>query len=260
MAIGVNLYELMHRFWEENDYDPIPASATAMFFFLLDRANSRHWKMPVRCPTTQISRALMVSEQTVLNSRDTLFKRGMISFTKGHGNSAAPTYTIVTAPKDWAVRLGNHLADRLGDDLGDCLGDDLDIYKNKDIKSKKEIKSEAKNSQKNDVETEDLKDRVENLKSQEIWKFDIAKKHHLEPTDVPSLLDDFHLDMRCQMTSVRNVPALFDSWLYRKKQNQNENRQNYSTSQGSRSTGNCYSRPKRVSAGMEEPEYGLVDK
>ena len=74
MANGVNLYELMHEFWKENDYEPFPASATALFFFLLDRANSRHWKMPIRCPTSQISHALMVSEQTVLNSRNVLYK------------------------------------------------------------------------------------------------------------------------------------------------------------------------------------------
>lgn len=124
----------------------------------------------------------------------------------------------------------------------------------------KEIKREVKTSQKNDAEAEDLKDRIEKLKNQEIWKCDIAKKYRIEPNDVPSLLDEFHLDMRCTMTYVRNVPALFDTWLYNKRHRQNENRQIYSTSQSCRTFGNSYSRPKRVRAGMEEPEYGLVDK
>ena len=145
MATGVNLYELMHGFWKENDYEPFPASATALFFFLLDRANSRHWNMPIRCPTTLISRALMVSEQTVLNSRITLYKRGIITFTKGQGNTVAPSYYIITDPKDWAVRLGDNfgdeLTDCLGDHLGDDLGDGLDIYNKKDKKIKNQISS-----------------------------------------------------------------------------------------------------------------------
>lgn len=145
MANGVNLYELMHEFWKENDYEPFPASATALFFFLLDRANSRHWKMPIRCPTSQISHALMVSEQTVLNSRITLYKRGIITYTKGLGNKVAPNYSIVTDPKNWAVRLGDSsgdaLEDCLADDLGKDLTDGLNIYKNKDKKIKNQISS-----------------------------------------------------------------------------------------------------------------------
>lgn len=145
MANGVNLYELMHEFWKENDYEPFPASATALFFFLLDRANSRHWKMPIRCPTSQISHALMVSEQTVLNSRITLYKRGIITYTKGLGNKVAPNYSIVTDPKNWAVRLGDSsgdaLEDCLADDLGKDLTDGLNIYENKDKKIKNQISS-----------------------------------------------------------------------------------------------------------------------
>ncbi len=145
MATGVNLFELMHSFWKENDYEPFPASATALFFFLLDRANSRHWKMPIRCPTSLISHALMVSEQTVLNSRNVLYKRGLITYTKGHGNKVAPNYSIITDLKNWAVRLGdcsgNDLEDCLADNLGDGLTDGLNIYKNKDKKIKNKLPS-----------------------------------------------------------------------------------------------------------------------
>lgn len=145
MATGVNLYELMHGFWKENDYEPFPASATVLFFFLLDRANSRHWNMPIRCPTTLISRALIVSEQTVLNSRIALYKRGIITFTKGQGNIVAPTYNINTDPKDWGGRLedglGDDLTDCLGERLGAELGECLDICNKKDKKIKNQISS-----------------------------------------------------------------------------------------------------------------------
>ena len=160
MATGVNLYELMHEFWKENEYEPFPASATALFFFLLDRANSRHWNMPIRCPTTLISRALMVSEQTVLNSRIALYKRGIITFTKGKGNTVAPSYYIITDPKDWAVclvdGLGDELTDCLGDRLGDDMGDGLDIYNKKDRKIKNQISSIYKADEKNFLSLDEL--------------------------------------------------------------------------------------------------------
>lgn len=81
MSRSVNLYEIMHGFWKENDYEPFPASATALFFFLLDRANSRHWKMPVRCPTTLVCRAINVSKQTALAGRESLMRRGLNKIT-----------------------------------------------------------------------------------------------------------------------------------------------------------------------------------
>ena len=66
MEKGVNIYDLLHGFWKENEYEPFPTSAIALFFFLVDRANSRHWKMPVSCPTTFIGHVLSMSRQTVI--------------------------------------------------------------------------------------------------------------------------------------------------------------------------------------------------
>ena len=35
MAKGVNIYELMHACWQENEYEPFSTAEIAMFFFLL---------------------------------------------------------------------------------------------------------------------------------------------------------------------------------------------------------------------------------
>lgn len=87
----------------------------------------------------------MVSEQTVLNFRNVLYKRGIITYTEGHGNKIAPNYAIVTDPKNWAVRLGDNSGDALADCLMDCLEEDLtdglNIYKMKDKKIKNQISS-----------------------------------------------------------------------------------------------------------------------
>ena len=219
MATGVNLYELMHEFWKENDYEPFPASATALFFFLLDRANSRHWNMPIRCPTTLISRALMVSEQTVLNSRIALYKRGIITFTKGQGNTVAPSYYIITDSKDWAVRLG----DRLGDDLGDGL----DIYNKKDRKIKNQISSLYKAEKKFILSLDEL-EKI--FLSDKEWQADLisllSKDSQLNADTLQRQISYFFQLQKCSGTDHREEKECrthFVNWMKKQvKSNHNE--------------------------------------
>ena len=219
MATGVNLYELMHEFWKENDYEPFPASATALFFFLLDRANSRHWNMPIRCPTTLISRALMVSEQTVLNSRIALYKRGIITFTKGQGNTVAPSYYIITDPKDWAVRLG--------DPLGDDLGDGLDIYNKKDRKIKNQISSLYKAEKKFILSLDELEKL---FLSDKEWQADLisllSKDSQLNADTLQRQISYFFQLQKCSGTDHREEKECrthFVNWMKKQvKSNHNE--------------------------------------
>lgn len=229
MATGVNLYELMHGFWKENDYEPFPASATALFFFLLDRANSRHWNMPIRCPTTLISHALMVSEQTVLNSRIALYKRGIINFTKGQGNTVAPSYYIITDPKDWAVRLGDGLGDGLmdclGDHLGDDLGDGLNIYNKKDKKIKNQIYNLYKAEEKKFLSLDELEKL---FLSDKEWQADLisllSKDSQLSTDTLQRQISYFFQIQKCNGNDRREEKEChthFVNWM--KKQVKNNN-------------------------------------
>ena len=104
----VNLYLLMQRFWRENEYEPFSTAAIAMYFFLIDRANSRRWQMPFKCPTSVISTAIQVTRQTVVNARESLRARNLITYSKGTGKGSHPMYSLV-----------------LTDGLTECLQDDL---------------------------------------------------------------------------------------------------------------------------------------
>lgn len=221
MGSGINLYELMHAFWKENDYEPFPASATALFFFLLDRANSRHWNMPIRCPTTHISRALMVSEQTVINSRNVLYRRGIITFTKGTGNTVAPRYTIVTNPKDWEFRLGDNLNDDLADNLRDHLtddsGDGLNIYNNKYKKIKDQISSIYKAKEKRILSLDEL-ERI--FLSDTEWHASIisllSESHSLTADKLEEQISRFFNQLRCQRIDRReekDCRTHFFNWI-----------------------------------------------
>lgn len=108
MAERVNFYDINRAFWKENAYEPFPASATAMFFFLLDLANGRYWKMPVQCGTTTMMYALKLSKQTVLDSRSLLQTRGLIQFSKGTGKGNPPLFIIETDPGRWKERSADY--------------------------------------------------------------------------------------------------------------------------------------------------------
>lgn len=104
----VNLYILMQRFWRENEYEAFSTAEIALYFFLIDRANSRRWQMPFKCPTSVISTAIQVTRQTVVNARETLRERNLITYSKGTGKGSHPMYSLV-----------------LTDALTECLTDEL---------------------------------------------------------------------------------------------------------------------------------------
>lgn len=91
----VNLYLLMQRFWRENEYEPFSTAAIALYFFLIDRANSRRWQMPFKCPTSVISSSINVTRQTVVNAREALRERKLITYSKGTGKGSHPMYSLV---------------------------------------------------------------------------------------------------------------------------------------------------------------------
>lgn len=91
----VNLYILMQRFWRENEYEPFSTAEIALYFFLIDRANTRRWQMPFKCPTSVISTAIQVTRQTVVNARESLRERNFIAYSKGTGKGSHPMYSLV---------------------------------------------------------------------------------------------------------------------------------------------------------------------
>lgn len=107
-----NLYILMQRFWQENEYEPFSTAEIALYFFLINRANSRRWQMPFKCPTSVISTAIQVTRQTVVNARESLNARKFITYTKGTGKGSHPLYSLI---------LTDGLTEFLSDELTETL-------------------------------------------------------------------------------------------------------------------------------------------
>ena len=148
----MNLYELSNRFWQENEYEPFSVSEVALYFYLLHRANSRRWQMPLRCPTTMICCHLKTTRQNIIKAREALRRRGFLSFTPGKGKDAPSLYTIVGNPDtvlsapltdELSVELSGQLSDKMTNELtGELpheLSDKVTVYNNKDKEIDKDI-------------------------------------------------------------------------------------------------------------------------
>ena len=99
----MNIYELLNRFWLENEYDPCSATEIALYFFLLNKANTRRWKMPFRCSTELIRMQLSTTRQNVLKAREGLHKKGFISFTTGTSKGNYAQYSIISNRLHYSV-------------------------------------------------------------------------------------------------------------------------------------------------------------
>lgn len=230
MTKGANIYEIMQRFWRENEYEPFSTAAIALYFFLIDRANSRRWQMPFKCPTSVISSSINVTRQTVVNAREALRERKLITYSKGTGKGSHPMYSLV---------LTDSLSDNMTECLPDCLPEPLQDSKTEDLSDSltpfniedRKIK-DKNNSSKNigDVKILSLGELEHLLVNDEPWLNEILSL--LSPScqiDLPNLkiyLGNFFRHLRCQGMKGREEADCrrhFVNWIKKQPINKDKN-------------------------------------
>lgn len=225
MTKGVNIYELMQRFWRENEYEPFSTAAIAMYFFLIDRANSRRWQMPFKCPTSVISAAIQVTRQTVINARESLRARKLITYSKGTGKGSHPMYSLVLTDA-LTECLTEELAGVLPDGSTVGLSDSLTPYNIEDRNIKDKNNSSNKTG---DVKIMSLEELEHLLVNDEPWLNEIisllSPSCQIELPELKSYLCNFFLYLRCQGLKGReedDCRRYFVNWI--KKQPINKNK------------------------------------
>ena len=114
-----------------------------MYFFLIDRANRRRWQMPFKCPTTAMSTAIKVTRQTVVNARESLRERNLITYSKGTGKDSYPMYSLVLTD-GMTECLSDELSEYLRGSLTENLSENLTPYNIEDKNIKDKISSSNK--------------------------------------------------------------------------------------------------------------------
>ncbi len=225
MAKGVNIYGLISSFWRENEYEPFSTAEIALYFFLIDRANTRRWQMPFKCPTSVISTAIQVTRQTVVNARESLWERNIITYFKGTGKGSHPMYSLVLTG-GLTDCLSDGLTETLQDDSTVSLSDSLTPYNIEDRNNKDKNYSSIKTG---DVKILSLEELEVLLVNDESWLNEIisllSSSCQIELPELKSYLGNFFRYLRCQGTKGReedDCRRYFVNWI--KKQPINKNK------------------------------------
>lgn len=120
----MNMFNLVSHFWQAAQDEAFTPSEAALYFYLLHRANTQKWQMPIRCPTSTVCAFLSTTKQNAMKAREGLKKRGFIEYHPGSGTHDSPLYTLTENPSE--------LSDRLSNELSPQLSGQLTLYKNKD--------------------------------------------------------------------------------------------------------------------------------
>lgn len=233
MDEGVNIYGLLHGFWKENDYIPFSTAEIALYFFLLHRMNSRHWRMPVKCATSLVCRSIMVSKQTALSARESLRKRGLITFTKGSGRDNIPSYSLVTDPGKWTDGMTHDKTDGLTDNLTDSKTDGLTHYNIKDINIKDKI-SFNNNGGEQKLSVDELeKILLADTRWQDSILSLLSGQYRMDAGEIKNQITLFFRQLRCQGTDSREereCRSHFFNWIRKQlKENHDGNIRQHET-------------------------------
>lgn len=96
----MNIYCYMNHFWFKNQYDPCSSSETTLYHYLLYKAERQQWVKPFRMPTQMLMSYTGLSKQSVIDAREGLKERGLITYSKGGGKGRPALYSLVLNDTD----------------------------------------------------------------------------------------------------------------------------------------------------------------
>ena len=128
----MNMFNLVARFWRMAEDSGSTTSEAALYFYLLNRANTQMWRMPIRCPTAIVCVYLNTSKQNVMKAREGLRRKGLITFTPGSGINDNPLYTLTESNEQLSGQMSGELSDKLPSQLSGLLSESLSPLKDKD--------------------------------------------------------------------------------------------------------------------------------
>ena len=90
----MSIYDYLIYFWQKNEYDQCSLSEIALYFCLLHEANRQHWTSPFKASTQMLMARLGTSKPNIMKARESLMRRGLISYVKGDGKGKPALYTL----------------------------------------------------------------------------------------------------------------------------------------------------------------------
>ena len=95
----MNYLNLINRFWAMNRIESFSASEVYVYFFLLNEFNTRCWQNPIDIPNKLITASIGISEKALIDMRNRLQQKGLITFESGNKKAKSPTYYLPEVSK-----------------------------------------------------------------------------------------------------------------------------------------------------------------
>lgn len=93
----MNGYSLTDRMRKTRQWIKLTAIEQALFYELLAICNEKKWREEFQCSNAKLTHALNISENTLIKSRETLIKAGLLNYQSGKSNHTASSYSFTTA-------------------------------------------------------------------------------------------------------------------------------------------------------------------
>ena len=77
-----------------NRIESFSASEVYVYFFLLNEFNTRCWQNPIDIPNKLITVSIGISEKALIDIRNRLQQKGMITFESGNKKAKSPSYYL----------------------------------------------------------------------------------------------------------------------------------------------------------------------
>ena len=109
----MNYLDLINRFWAMNRIESFSASEVYVYFFLLNEFNTRCWQNPIDIPNKLITVSIGISEKALIDIRNRLQQKGLITFESGNKKAKSPSYYLPEVSNKVSKRVSNEVSKKV---------------------------------------------------------------------------------------------------------------------------------------------------
>lgn len=105
--------DYINQFWKMNRSVEFSPNEVFLYFYLLNECNIRGWQNPFEHPNKTIVLATGISEKTVIEVRNRLQQKGLITFESGKKNAKSPVYYLLDESKTVSKTVSKEVSKRV---------------------------------------------------------------------------------------------------------------------------------------------------
>ena len=111
-----------------------------MYFFLLNEFNARSWQNPIDIPNKLITVSIGISEKALIEIRNRLQQKGLITFESGNKKAKSPSYYLPEVSKKVSNEVSKKVSKRVSNEVSKNSSRDNNVRGDSIIKTKTKTK------------------------------------------------------------------------------------------------------------------------